>query len=103
MLLGAAALMALGAGCASDEESPRGRYTEPCNAQVPDDCEEGLECILGQCTQGCAMSEECRANLRSDIAICQDGTCFESCTPSSGCDNGLRCTMALSTIGTCRP
>jgi hypothetical protein len=103
MLSSAAVFVLLAAGCANDDEAPRGRFTEPCTPEIPNDCEEGLECILGQCTQSCVMSEDCRMYLSSDSAICQDGTCFESCTPSMPCSNGLRCTMALSINGTCRP
>jgi hypothetical protein len=98
----ALALLLLG-GCAGDDDTPRGRYTEPCSSAVENPCEDGLSCILNQCTQSCATTEECRMNLGSDNAYCQGGTCFELCSPTKPCENGLTCTMAGEMNGTCRP
>lgn len=99
------ATLSFALGCGGDDDTPRGRYTEPCSTSVEHPCEEGLECIAGvnQCTQSCATTQECRTNLGSDNAYCQGGTCFELCSPTKPCENGLTCTMAGEMNGTCRP
>jgi hypothetical protein len=102
-LIGAAmALSFVLGGCAGDDETPPGLYSEPCDNATT--CAEGLTCLVGICSQQCTTMMDCRMNLGDADSVCIGGVCQEPCNPTDfdPCPAGLSCKQS-SAGSSCLP